>query len=180
MEKVTKIWLTDSEIWIQTKDGKTASEKFADYPRLKYATEMQRKNYTADDFGIHWEELDEDLSFEGFFQKKNDGILYRLFMEHPELNASAIARRMGISQSLFAQYISGIKKPSEKINHGRTGYPNFPAAIRYHRYSRSTGSISECCGCLFSSILIHSELPPGGLSASPLRKGRSLPPCRPV
>ena len=35
-------------------------------------------------------------------------------MEHPELNASAVARRMGISQSLFAQYISGIKKPSEK------------------------------------------------------------------
>jgi predicted transcriptional regulator len=30
------------------------------------------------------------------------------------LNASAIARRLGISQSLFAQYISGAKKPSEK------------------------------------------------------------------
>lgn len=114
MEKVIKIRLTDSEIWIQTKDGKTASEMFVDYPRLKYATLEQRKNYTTDDFGIHWEELDEDLSFEGFFQKKNDSLLYRLFMEHPELNASAIARRMGISQSLFAQYISGIKKPSEK------------------------------------------------------------------
>lgn len=114
MGKVIKIWLTDSEIWIQTEDGKTASEKFADYPRLKYATLEQRKNYTTDDFRIHWEELDEDLSFEGFFQKKNDSLLYRLFMEHPELNASAIARRMGISQSLFAQYISGIKKPSEK------------------------------------------------------------------
>ena len=114
MEKVIKIWLTDSEIWIQTEAGKTASERFADYPRLKYATPVQRKNYTADDFGIHWEELDEDLSFEGFFQKKNNSLLYRLFMEHPELNASAIARRMGISQSLFAQYISGIKKPSEK------------------------------------------------------------------
>lgn len=114
MEKVTKIWLTDSEIWIQTENGKIANEKFADYPRLKYATPEQRMNYTADDFGVHWEELDEDLSFEGFFQKKNDSLLYRLFMEHPELNASAIARRMGISQSLFAQYISGIKKPSEK------------------------------------------------------------------
>ena len=114
MEKVIKIWLTDSEIWIQTEAGKTASERFADYPRLKYATPEQRKNYTTDDFGIHWEELDEDLSYEGFFQKKNDSLLYRLFMEHPELNASAIARRMGISQSLFAQYISGIKKPSEK------------------------------------------------------------------
>lgn len=114
MEKVIKIWLTDSEIWIQTEDGKTASEKFADYPRLKYATPKQRGKYTTDDFGIHWEELDEDLSFEGFFQKKNDSLLYSLFMQHPELNASAIARRMGISQSLFAQYISGIKKPSAK------------------------------------------------------------------
>ena len=114
MEKVIKIWLTDSEIWIQTEDGKTASERFADYPRLKFATPEQRNNYTTDNFGIHWEKLDEDLSFEGFFQKKNDNLLYRLFMEHPELNASAIARRMGISQSLFAQYISGIKKPSEK------------------------------------------------------------------
>ena len=114
MEKIVKIWLTDNEIYIQTADGKTASERFADYPRLKYATAEQRKDYTADDFGIHWEGLDEDLSFEGFFQKKNNSLLYRLFMEHPELNASAIARRMGISQSLFAQYISGIKKPSEK------------------------------------------------------------------
>ena len=114
MVKVVKIWLTDTEIWIQTEDGKTANEMFADYPRLKYATQEQRKNYTTDDFGIHWEDLDEDLSFEGFFQKKNETLLYRLFMEHPELNASAIARRMGISQSLFAQYISGIKKPSEK------------------------------------------------------------------
>lgn len=114
MAKVVKIRLTDSEIWIQTKDGKTASEMFVDYPRLKYATQEQRNNYTTDDFGIHWEELNENLSFEGFFQKKNESLLYRLFMEHPELNASAIARRMGISQSLFAQYISGIKKPSEK------------------------------------------------------------------
>ena len=45
---------------------------------------------------------------------KDETLLYKLFIEHPELNASAIARRMGISQSLFAQYISGIKKPSEK------------------------------------------------------------------
>ena len=35
-------------------------------------------------------------------------------MAHPELKASAIARRMGISQSLFAQYISGTKKPSQE------------------------------------------------------------------
>ena len=114
MERITKIWLTDSEIWIQTEDGRTASESFADYPRLRYATRMQRESYTYDAFGIHWEELEEDLSFEGFFRKKEHTPLYRLFMEHPELNASAVARRMGLSQSLFAQYICGAKKPSEK------------------------------------------------------------------
>ncbi|HIW87676.1 MAG TPA: DUF2442 domain-containing protein [Candidatus Onthomorpha intestinigallinarum] len=114
MEKITRIWLTDSEIWIQTEDGRTASESFADYPRLRYATRVQRESYTYDAFGIHWEELEEDLSFEGFFRKKEYTPLYRLFMEHPELNASAVARRMGLSQSLFAQYICGAKKPSEK------------------------------------------------------------------
>ena len=35
-------------------------------------------------------------------------------MAHPELNVSAIARRMGISQSLMAQYISGKKKASDE------------------------------------------------------------------
>jgi len=35
-------------------------------------------------------------------------------MKHPELNASAIARRVGIQQSLLAAYISGQKKPSPK------------------------------------------------------------------
>ncbi len=40
--------------------------------------------------------------------------LYQLFMQYPELNASAIARRLGIKQSLFAAYISGTKRPSEE------------------------------------------------------------------
>ena len=40
--------------------------------------------------------------------------LYKLFMAHPELNVSAIARRLGISQSLMAQYISGKKKASDE------------------------------------------------------------------
>lgn len=113
MINVTEIWLTDSAVWIRTDDGKEAKERFVDYPRLKYATEEQRCNFVSDANGIHWPELDEDLCFESFFDKKDQTILYRIFIEHPELNASAIARRLGISQSLFAQYISGTKKPSE-------------------------------------------------------------------
>lgn len=113
MIKIEKIWLTDSAVWIRTSEGKEACESFADYPRLRFATPEQREQYEADDFGIHWESLDEDLSFEGFFDKKEPTELYRLFMAHPELNVSAIARRMGISQSLMAQYISGKKRASQ-------------------------------------------------------------------
>ncbi len=114
MEKIEKIWLTDDAVWISTASGKEACEKFDDYPRLRYATKEQRADYEADEYGLHWESLDEDLSFEGFFDKRETTQLYKLFMAHPELNVSAIARRMGISQSLMAQYISGKKKASDE------------------------------------------------------------------
>lgn len=113
MMNVQRVWLTENAIWIRTADGREACEYYADYPRLKNASLEQRANYVVDGFGISWPALDEDLSFEGFFQEKNHTELYRVFINHPELNASAIARRMGISQSLFAQYISGVKIPSK-------------------------------------------------------------------
>ena len=114
MEKIEKIWLTDDAVWIRTASGKEACEKFSDYPRLRYATTEQRTNFEADEYGIHWEDIDEDLSFEGFFDKRETTQLYKVFMAHPELNVSAIARRLGMSQSLMAQYISGKKNASDE------------------------------------------------------------------
>ena len=113
MIQVEKIWLTDDAVWIRTTDGREACEYFADYPRLRYANPQERANYQADEYGINWPDIDEDLCFEGFFYPKDHTELYRIFNAHPELNASAVARRMGISQSLFAQYISGAKTPSK-------------------------------------------------------------------
>ena len=80
MEKIEKIWLTDDAVWISTADGRKACEKFNDYPRLRYATKEQRANYEADEHGIHWEDIDEDLSFEGFFDKRETTLLYKVFM----------------------------------------------------------------------------------------------------
>lgn len=112
--KIEKIWTTDDAVWVVASNGKKACERFDEYPRLRYATAEQRNNYVADDFGIHWPDIDEDLSFEGFFEQKHPTQLYRFFMSHPELNAAAVARRMNMKQSLLAAYISGAKKPSEK------------------------------------------------------------------
>lgn len=114
MIKIKKIWADNEAVWIETTEGDKACEYFKDYQRLKFATEEQRKNFETDDFGIHWPDIDEDLSFEGFFEKKEpqDTFLHHTFMQHPEINASAIARRLGIKQSLLAAYISGSKNPS--------------------------------------------------------------------
>lgn len=40
-------------------EGREACEKFADYPRLRYATKEQLANYEADEYGLHWEDIDE-------------------------------------------------------------------------------------------------------------------------
>ena len=114
MEKIKKIWLTKTAVYIETVNGKIAHEKFSDYPRLQRATLEQRKEYTVSSLGIHWKNLDEDLSFECFFKKKTPVPIYNFFMKHPELNVSAIARMMDMKQSLLAAYITGAKKPSEK------------------------------------------------------------------
>ena len=117
IKKVDKVWLTDTAICIRTSDGREASEQFADVQRLNRATPEQRSNYKVTPYGIYWPELDENLSFEVFFSEKQNNVLNDLFIAHPELNASAIALRLGMSQSLFAQYISGTKKPSqERVN----------------------------------------------------------------
>lgn len=67
--QINDIWLTNTSIWISLNDGRKAEERFSDYQRLSNASEDERKNFKLSHFGIHWPELDEDLSFDGFFSK---------------------------------------------------------------------------------------------------------------
>lgn len=112
--KVVKVWFEDDKIFIQTDQGETVWQSLLWYPRLKLATQEQRKHYRINAFGIHWEDIDEDLSFESFEYEDRtpSGEVANLFRAHPELNVSAVCRRLGISQTLMAAYIKGSKKPS--------------------------------------------------------------------
>ena len=112
---LTKIWFEDNRIYGLTDDGRTLFQSLLYYKRLMYATDEQRGNYEMDDEGIHWEELDEDISFESFEYEDPEPVgISRFFLSHPEINASAIARRLGMQQSLLASYINGTKKPSKE------------------------------------------------------------------
>ena len=79
------------------------------------ATDEQRAKYEFEPFGIHWDDIDEDMSYESFYYddtKEPAPGIQDAFLSHPELNISAVARRMGIQQSLLASYIKGTKTPS--------------------------------------------------------------------
>ena len=112
---ITKIWFENDRIYGLTDDGRTLWQSLLYYRHLRCATDEEREQYRIGHFGIHWEKLDEDVSFESFEYDDPEPVgISKFFLSHPEINASAIARRLGIQQSLFAAYINGTKKPSKE------------------------------------------------------------------
>jgi hypothetical protein len=67
--RAVQVWFDDDNIWLGLEDGRQVSAPLAFYPRLLNATKEQRENYEfiGPGIGIHWEDLDEDLSVEGMF-----------------------------------------------------------------------------------------------------------------
>ena len=66
-DQINKIWFANENIYIQTVSGEERSHPLSWFPKLLNASDQERLNYKLSPFGIHWENLDEDLSFEGFF-----------------------------------------------------------------------------------------------------------------
>ena len=114
--KAQKVWFEGGRVYVLTADGREGNLPLRLFPRLYNATEEQRQNYTLSHFGIHWPDIDEDLSYDGFFddeqQAKSENAIGRIFAEYPELNARQVARMAGLNTTLFQQYIDGHKKPS--------------------------------------------------------------------
>ena len=66
-ERVKDVRLTDDSLIVDLLDGRTISVPLVCYPRLLSATPEQRANWcvAGGGFGIHWPDVDEDLSTEG-------------------------------------------------------------------------------------------------------------------
>jgi len=61
------IWFQDESIFIKMPLGEQHSMPLKWFPRLLNASPAEREKFELSPFGIHWPDLDEDLSFEGFF-----------------------------------------------------------------------------------------------------------------
>ncbi len=62
----------DDTLWVNLADGRTLGVPLAWYPRLLDATPDQRAAVTLSPAGLHWEEIDEDISVAGLLAGRKD------------------------------------------------------------------------------------------------------------
>ena len=69
-ERVKNVEVTEDTLAVALMDGRTISVPLVWYPRLLDASEAQRKNWriAGGGYGIHWPDVDEDLSTEGLLR----------------------------------------------------------------------------------------------------------------
>ena len=65
--RATSVRVSDDSLVVDLTDGRTVSAPLAWYPRLLHGTVPERKDclLTGDGLGIHWPQLDEDISVDG-------------------------------------------------------------------------------------------------------------------
>lgn len=75
--KIEKVWFDHANIYVVLDSGHTVGNPLAWYKLLQKATPAQREQFEIAPGGlaIRWEELDEDISLEGFFDFKRE-LLY--------------------------------------------------------------------------------------------------------
>jgi hypothetical protein len=69
-ERVKDVRVNKVTLTVDLVDGRTISVPLAWYPRLLDATPEQRQNWqvSGGGYGIHWPDIDEDLSTEGLLR----------------------------------------------------------------------------------------------------------------
>ena len=65
--RAVRVDITEDSLTVDLADGRTVTTPLAWYPRLLGASREERKNFviSAAGFGIHWPDVDEDLSVHG-------------------------------------------------------------------------------------------------------------------
>ena len=113
--KITEIWFKGDYLYGKGDDGHVYWQSLLWYPTLRAASEEERRNYSISTVGIHWRDLDEDVSFESFmYDDTEPSEMQRFFLTHREINVAEFARIAGINATLLRNYINGFKKPSQE------------------------------------------------------------------
>ena len=67
-----QIRFDENSMWVELADGRTIGVPLAWFPRLLHALPEQRQKVEISPRGLHWDELDEDISIDGLLAGHGD------------------------------------------------------------------------------------------------------------
>jgi hypothetical protein len=72
---IESVTVTEDTLTVDLSDGRTISVPLAWYPRLSHGSKKERNNWRriGKGYGIHWEDLDEDISVENLILGQTSG-----------------------------------------------------------------------------------------------------------
>ncbi|TGK24330.1 DUF2442 domain-containing protein [Leptospira yasudae] len=72
--RAQKVWFDEDSLWVALYDGRKLSVPLTYFPRLLRATSKQRAEVviSGGGIGLHWEEIDEDISVAGLLLGTGD------------------------------------------------------------------------------------------------------------
>jgi hypothetical protein len=68
----TAVRFDEHSFWVDLEDGRTLGVPLAWFPRLLHATPEQRAKVELSRSGLHWDEIDEDISVAGLIAGRGD------------------------------------------------------------------------------------------------------------
>lgn len=92
---VETVTVTADTLSVNLSDGRTIAVPLAWFPRLVHATQRERNNWRliGRGQGIHWEDIDEDISVEGLLAGKPSGESQASFKRWLNRRAPALRKR---------------------------------------------------------------------------------------
>ena len=133
----TAVRFDDSSMWVDLSDGRTLGVPYAWFPRLLNATPKQREAVEIGRFGLHWEDIDEDISIAGLLAGRRDGTAdsrpRRLRTKEPGLDGRHRDKDGEIQRKRSDTLNKNLSKP----------IPQFSPDTTLGEMRKKTGKISE-------------------------------------
>jgi len=95
LPRAEDVRVTNDSLIVDLSDGRTISAPLEWFPRLLHATPEERSNWRliGRGHGIHWEEIDEDISVEGLVAGRPSGESQRSFKKWIDQRRSRLTKR---------------------------------------------------------------------------------------
>lgn len=68
----TRVWFDEQRMFVELADGRQLGIPLVWFPRLLHATPEQKAAVWLSPGGLHWEEIDEDISVAGLIAGRGD------------------------------------------------------------------------------------------------------------